>query len=243
MEQKTITFVANRHWLNKLSISAPSPISKWIPKWYSIADRFFKDEKDAYILDDEGGKMATWKGCPALLDIFTSGYVLKTPCDITFSMNENDEIEIKAEDSRYDDFCVMRPPLAGFPAPAGYNKNSFAWMSDWGIETPEGYSCLYLTPVNRFDLPFINTTGIIDTDKVSVPGSLPFFILDGWTGTIPAGTPYAQIFPFKRENWDSEIRVDRAGDIYDRVVKTRKIFRQPNGGVYKDKFWERREYK
>ena len=116
-------------------------------------------------------------------------------------------------------------------------------MSDWGIQTPEGYSSLYLTPMNRFDLPFINTSGIIDTDKVSMPGSLPFFLIEGWVGIIPAGTPYAQIIPFKRENWYSSLKIDKAGDIYDRIIKTRNIFRKPNGGIYKDKFWERREYK
>ena len=243
MKTSVITFIANRHWLNKSSISTPSPVSKVIPKWYSIADRFFKNEKDEYLLDKDGGKMATWKGCPALLDAFTSGYVLKTPCDIEFFINDSSEIDVKIEDSKYDDFCEIRYPLSGFPSPKGYRKESFAWMSDWGIQTPEGYSSLYLTPMNRFDLPFINTSGIIDTDKVSMPGSLPFFLIEGWVGIIPAGTPYAQIIPFKRENWNSSLKIDKAGDIYDRIIKTRKIFRKPNGGIYKDKFWERREYK
>lgn len=243
MQDKKILFIANRHWLNKLSASAPEPMSKFIPKWYAIADRFFKNEKSEYLKDEFGGRLGTWKSCPALLDAFTSGYVLKTPCDIKFFINDKMEIDVEIEDAKYDDFCVIRYTLQGFPVPSGYRKESFAWMSDWGIQTPEGYSSLYLTPMNRFDLPFINTVGIIDTDKVSMPGSLPFFLAENWTGTIPAGTPYAQIIPFKRENWESDLQIDKAGDIYDRIIKTRKIFRKPDGGVYKDKFWERREYK
>lgn len=243
MKTGIITFIANRHWLNADSISSPKPASKFIPKWYSIADRFFKNEKDEYIIDTDGGKVPTWKSCPAILDGFTSGYTFVTPCDILFYLDQNNKIRIKIQDEKYDDFCVIRNKIDGFHNPKGYYEESFAWVSDWGISTPEGYSCIYLTPINRFDLPFINTTGIIDTDKVSLPGSLPFFLIDGWTGLLPAGTPYLQVIPFKRENWESSLKIDKAGDIYARIRESRKTFRIPNGGVYLNKFWEKREYK
>jgi hypothetical protein len=59
---------------------------------------------------------------------------------------------------------------------------------------------------------------------------------------IPAGTPYAQIFPFKRENWQSELKIEKAGVIYNRIKMVYDKFRIPNGGVYKDTLWHRKEY-
>ena len=243
MKSNLISFLANRHWLNKDGQFNPKPASRLIPKWYAVADRFFKNEKNEYLIDQDGGKIPTWKSCPALLDAFTSGYILTTPCDILFYKDDKNKICIKIDDKNYEDFCVIRNPIGEFSNPKGYYKESFAWMSDWGIETPSGYSCLYITPANRFDLPFINTVGIIDTDKVSLPGSLPFFLIEGWTGLLPAGTPYVQVIPFKREDWHSDIKIDKAGDIYARIRENRKTFRIPNGGVYLNKFWEKRDYK
>jgi hypothetical protein len=99
-----------------------------------------------------------------------------------------------------------------------------------------------MTPMNRFDLPFLNTTGIVDSDKASIAGTFPFFIAEGWEGIIPAGTPYMQILPFKRENWDHEIEILDQSTIYAKMVKNMRTYRQPDGGVYKNKVWSRREY-
>ena len=99
-----------------------------------------------------------------------------------------------------------------------------------------------MTPMNRFDLPFLNTTGIVDSDKVHLLGSFPFFIVEGWEGTIPAGTPYIQILPFKRENWKQKIEILNQSEIYGKMVDNSKFYRQPDGGIYKNQIWSRREY-
>lgn len=130
-----------------------------------------------------------------------------------------------------------------FEHPIGFYKDHFAWYADWGVELPEGYSAIYMTPMNRFDLPFVNTTGIVDSDKVYLLGTFPFFLPEGWEGTIPAGTPYLQILPFKRENWDHEVKILEQQEMYDNMLKNMQFYRQPDGGVYKNKIWSRREYK
>lgn len=242
----TIKFIANRGWLNKDSISAPSPTSKNIPDWYSRADRYAINPKtnDYFKAKVNGieGKIPTWKACPALMDAFSFGYVFKTPCDISFFMNSKNEIDVEVHDSRYNRFCTRRMPLPQFKEPYGYHPIHFAWEADWGIETPEGFSSLYLNPMNRLDLPFLNTEGIIDTDKIGNPGTLPFFLIKNWVGTIPAGTPYLQVFPFRREDWNSEIIEQRPSEIKERHNKMRKIFRVPDGGIYKNKYWSRKKF-
>ena len=89
----------------------------------------------------------------------------------------------------------------GVPAPAGYSNEHFAWQQPFSLKTPKGYSVLICHPMNRFDLPFMTTSGIVDADGGMQYGSIPFFAKDGWEGIIPAGTPIAQVIPFKRDSW------------------------------------------
>jgi hypothetical protein len=250
-------FRSYRPWLNSNSPSVPSATQKDIPSWYKDADRFAKDPitneyykatKDVCPFPKEGttddfGKIPTWKACPAIMDAFSTGYILRTPSDINFFINDDGYIDVKVADERHKDFCTKRPAMPQFKSPEGFYPDHFAWYSDWGLELPEGYSALFMTPMNRFDLPFLNTTGIVDSDKVHLLGTFPFFIPKGWEGTIPAGTPYMQILPFKRDNWEHEVDFLKPKEMYDRMMNNMKIYRQPDGGVYKNKVWSRREYK
>ncbi|MFN7584129.1 MAG: hypothetical protein ACK5P0_02100 [bacterium] len=249
-------FVSYRPWLNKESKSVPVPTQKEMPDWYKDADRFAKMPNGEYYkapkevcpfpkegTTDDFGKVPTWKACPAIMDAFATGYVFRTPCDLTFFKNAQGIISVKVEDPKCQDFCTQRPPMPQFEHPKGYYSNHFAWSADWGLELPEGYSALFMTPMNRFDLPFLNTTGIVDSDKVHLLGSFPFFIVEGWEGTIPAGTPYLQILPFKRDNWDHEIEISDSSKIYGKIMDNAKTYRQPDGGVYIKSVWSRREYK
>ena len=249
-------FRPGRPAVNKNNNYFPAPTQSVIPKWYREADRFAKMPNGEYYkapkevcpfpkegTTDDHGKIPTWKSCPAIMDAFTTGYVLKTPCDITFFKNLQGIIDVKVEDSKYQEFCTQRSPMPEFEHPLGYYKHHFAWFADWGLELPEGYSALFMTPMNRFDLPFINTTGVVDCDKVHLLGSFPFFIAEGWEGTIPAGTPYLQILPFKREDWEHKVDMLEESEIYDKMVENRNFYRQPDGGVYKNKVWSKRDYK
>jgi hypothetical protein len=152
-------------------------------------------------------------------------------------------LQTKIDDVKNESFCMKRPEMPQFSYPLNVYKDHFAWFSDWGLELPEGYSALFMNPMNRFDLPFINTTGIVDSDKVHLLGTFPFFILKDWEGTIPAGTPYMQILPFKREDWDHEISIVDPQKMYNLHMENMKFYRKPDGGVYKNEVWSRREYK
>jgi hypothetical protein len=49
--------------------------------------------------------------------------------------------------------------------------------------------------------------------------------------------------PFKRENWESQVEILGQSEVYDKMFNNMKFYRQPDGGVYKNKVWSRREYK
>jgi hypothetical protein len=240
-----IKFIKNRPWLTKDSPSIPGPTIKTIPEWYRKADRFAVNPmtKEHWVDPRDGGKIPTWKACPAVFDIMGTGYVYKTPCDIEFYEDSNGNIAAKVLNPQNQDFLQVRPPMPQFVTPMGYHETHFAWWADWAVEVPEGYSVLYTQPFNRFELPFLTTSGIIDNDKVNLPGTMPFFVAKGFTGIVPAGTPYAQMLPFKREHWESEVDLKLG---YEEMAKKNNDnsdkYRVPNGGVYQKEVWERRTY-
>jgi hypothetical protein len=175
-----------------------------------------------------------------LLDIFTSGYLLVTPCDIVI-YKQNDAKHVVCSPG-FDDFCGTREYMGGFEYPKGYGKDSFHWYLNWGFDLPEGYSALVIHPINRFELPFLTTSGIIDSDRYSLPGLIPFFVKEDFTGVIPKGTPYAQVIPFKREDWKAEYKFLEEKEMIDRYEKDVKIYRVPFGGVYKKITWAKKKY-
>lgn len=245
METKKIKFVKNRPWLNEESSSKPSPTIKTLPDWYRKADRFVMNPvtNKPWEMPGGAGKHITWKACPAIFDVMGTGYVYKTPCDIEFLEDEFGQIQCKVLDEKNKDFVGDRMPMPQFVAPQGYHQKHFAWWADWSVEVPEGYSVLYTQPLNRFELPFLTTSGIIDNDKVHLAGTMPFFVLKGFTGIIPAGTPYSQMIPFKRDNWISEFDTSISNqEMMTKNQENSKKYRVPDGGVYQKEIWERRTY-
>jgi hypothetical protein len=241
---RKLSWISNKTWLNKDSISAPSPIINTIPEWFRKADRFAKNEQtgEYWEMPRLGGKVPTWKACPAIMDVMGTGYTLKTPCDLEFFINDRGHIDVKVLDPSHIDFISYRPPMPQFQVPMGYDEHHFAWYSDWGLRLPEGYSALYISPQNRFELPFLTVSGIIDADKVNFPGTIPVFFIKGWTGILPAGTPYFQMIPFKREDWESNHELQNPMEIHNNNAKNSMKFRVPDGGVYKNSIWEPRKY-
>lgn len=208
----------------------PDRTSTSLPKWYREASRYF-----------EGTKTSTFKNCMAFFDAMSAGYVLTTPCDIKVLQKEGKPIiEI---DSKFQTFITPRGPMDQFKSPEGYHLEHFAFLMQWGISTPKGYSSLCISPLNRFDLPFIVTNGIIDTDNLPTPGNVPFFIREGYEGTIPAGTPYLQVIPFKREEWNA--KAIRQPNMLD-LRSYRKVGYKLRGvasDYYRNNYWVKKIYR
>ena len=82
------------------------------------------------------------------------------------------------------------------------NEGSYPkWINPWSIKTPPGYSILFVQPFHR-ECPFSILPGTVDTDTYTAPVNFPFALNDwNFEGIIPAGTPMAQVIPFKRESW------------------------------------------
>ena len=102
-----------------------------------------------------------------------------------------------------------------------------------------------MSPINRFDLPFLSISGFIDCNYgFSLAGNMPFFIKKGFEGVIPAGTPYMQIIPIKNENWEMELKNYNIEEITTRYHEEQKeLFTGHLGEThYKERFWKKKKY-
>ena len=79
--------------------------------------------------------------------------------------------------------------------------------------------------------------GLIDSDKFFGPGNIPFFVKEGFTGTIEKGTPYAQIIPIKRSSWSSFADY---GLISPNEIRGVNLHNHKQ--AYKTVDWEKKEY-
>jgi hypothetical protein len=207
----------------------PSPAIKNLPEWYRSAKKFDKED------------IPTFKACASFLDALAAGYNFLFPCDINIDVIDNNlNITI---DERYKHLFQMRAPMDNLATPYGCYDNHFAFIPQWGVQLPEGYSALYIHPLNMFDLPFVVTNGIIENDKIINPGAIPFFIRSDFRGTIKKGTPFVQVIPFKRDNWNSNILLEDKDKMMEISNENSKKFRSIKSGYYKNNFWQPKIFK
>lgn len=227
---KIIRFFSKKEYGN---LGQPVQAKKVLPDWYK--------ESETGFTDIDGGQYAGLKKCIPFLDSLISGYMLVTPVDVFVSKNEDGSLRIGWNSPEiFKDFISERTKTLGekIPRPAGHLPNHLAWRGVWGFKTPKKWSILVTHPLNRSDLPFTTTSGIMDADQYSTSGNIPFFIKEDFVGMIPAGTPIAQLIPIKRENWKS-IQNDQ-GIVYLEDLQG-KFIREP-GKSYKRFFWTRKQY-
>ena len=114
------------------------------------------------------------------------------------------------------------------------------WKNPWGIETPKGFSCLIINPVHSSNLYFSILEGIVDTDRYTSPTNFPFVLKDPeFEGMIPAGTPLAQVIPFKRSSWKMEMGTEKN---LKKVRENRDDLSSVFFDRYKRLFWSKKEY-
>lgn len=181
------------------------------------------------------------KKCMPFLDSLLSGYVILTSQDIMVKQGEGfQNFHLTwAIDNKDLITIAVRNDEHQIPIPFGFRKEEFVWNIPFSFQLPHGYSMLVSHPANRYDLPFLTPSAIVDCDtEPMTPGKLPFFLKENFQGIIPAGTPIAQLLPFKRENWKKK---------FDNKLKNKsnKILFNINkvaSGFYIKNIWKKKKY-
>ena len=216
----------------------PKPSSDFIPSWY-------KDTKSYYphgIKEVNDGKPNfTIKKCMPVFDALTAGYIITTYTDVWVTHGPKEGTIFNWSSFKpiqfHPNFQADKHPLS-----KEVNGESFPkWINAWGIETPKGYSCLFINPMHNPNGIFTILEGIVDTDQYTAAVSFPFVMNDiHFEGLIPAGTPIAQVIPFKRESWKMEFGNEK--DIEKQQKLSEKMISR-FFDKYKTFAWIKKEYK
>lgn len=202
-------------------LEIPKPASKLIPEWYKETSRI-------------SDRVETVKACMPFLDAITAGYYIVLGADVYFKDGEVQEIsKLNMVSGHY------KNQIGEFKIPEEYSDQPLKWNNFFIVETPKGYSSMICHPMNRLDLPFYTLSGVVETDTFPAPISFPFFVKKDFDGIIPEGTPIAQVIPFKRQDWNSEVE-DRESTAIP--VSFLNNAMNPPFNFYKRKFWKRKKY-
>ena len=261
MTDNVIKFNSCNKLNNESQDYRPAPVKNHIPNWFLEKDKYIKNKDGTYPLISFKGedgktltkKMSSWKSCPAMVDVFISGYYLFTPCDITIKTNKEDfeskpiTVELGGnwgQQHNGNPFCKLRGDEEGLPKPEGYYQIPYAWFVNWSAQVPEGYTIFLTHPINIPNMPFKTMSGFIDSHGILTgAGNMPVYFKEGWEGTIPAGTPYAQLIPMKNESWVSEVVEYTKEEMMENFREYAEGYMLESGITsYKAKDWSKKRY-
>lgn len=213
---------------------SPKPATNFIPDWYKNLESYVNGSKKP---NGNGAAEETIKKCMPVFDSITSGYIIVLPADVYVSQKDGHPYYEWANFGLIQFHAVEQ-------APTHPNRSSHItypkWINSWGIKTPKGYSTLFVQPFHR-ESPFTILPGIVDTDTYTAPVNFPFVINDvTFEGMIPAGTPIAQVIPFKRDSW--KMKLGNQEDFFEQQKVTVKLKTKFFDG-YKTLFRDKKEYK
>jgi hypothetical protein len=189
----------------------PEPASKNIPKWYKETESYVNGKR---IVEDAKIPM-TIKRCLPFFDAMTAGYYLFTHCDIYVSQVDGKPYYQWAKNPAIEFHNRVQADKYPLAKETDYPK----FINRWSIKTPLGYSSLFINPMHNPSKIFTILEGVVDTDKYIAPVNFPFILNDNtWEGMIPAGTPIAQVIPFKRDKFKMIIGGEKEAKESDKLL-------------------------
>lgn len=182
----------------------PQPASKFIPDWYKELPSYFNNNKEPL---DNGAPVGTLKKCLPVFDSICAGYIITSSYDVWVKQKETDDLGKQPYYTWPTGLGIEFHDVQQAPNHPKRNIDVAypKWINPWAIQTPKGYSCMFFQPVHRESI-FEIFPGVVDTDLWPVSVNFPFVLKDkNFEGLIPAGTPIAQLVPFKRDSWEMRL--------------------------------------
>jgi hypothetical protein len=213
------------------------PAKKVIPDWYKNTPKFLGSEDVDGLIKNGNTSNRSIKACVPVLDYLTSGYVIKTVSHTKFK-NENGEDFCGIKYVTSDNSSISTHSHKQCPVRIeGERKTYIKFNSPWIIKTPPGYSCYFYQPFFHMENRFTLMPGIVDTDTYHKPINFPGWINGNEEVEVEPGVPLVALFPFKREEWKSEVIVDQ-----NEIVKP-TLFDKLLNEAYKRFYWKPKSYR
>lgn len=191
----SITFLCRKE--DEGVIAPPARAKNALPEWF----RKLPAIDEAHLTPKSSG--LTVKRCMPFLDAMAAGWVIGLPATIRMEVLDGGTTVNCGWDfdrtlvSNHASHQVAGNPRDPMPPCKFHNF--------WTIQTPPGWSCLFVPPLNRPNGVFEIVSGIVDTDTYTSEIHFPFFATgeDG-LHVLERGTPMAQVIPFRRDGTDIE---------------------------------------
>lgn len=175
-------------------IPAPYPARKNIPDWFKALPMK---------LGNGGLRTSTIKRCSPFLDALSVGYIIPLAADVEFVSNQDGSgVDYKwrfhkkmVENHQQDQITTAKSPNPLDPRPP------IKFLNYWMMKTPPEYSLLFLPPLNRIEDRFVCYSGMVDSPYYQYEYvNFPFFFMkNGFSGIIEAGTPLVQVIPIRKD--------------------------------------------
>lgn len=207
-------------------IAPPVPAKAYLPDWFR---RLPAVDESVTGTNNTG---LTIKRCMPFLDAMTTGWIIVLPATV--------RLEISEEGARVDAGWEFDRTLVSNHGAHQVKGNAYGhrppckFHNFWTIATPPGWSCLFVSPLNRPNGVFEVVSGVVDTDTYRSPIHFPFFATgeDG-LHVIEKGSPLVQVIPFRRDS--AEIAADIRAETADEAATRVKVLRntQASEGWYR----------
>ena len=139
----------------------------------------------------------TVKRCLPFLDATTTGWLIPLAATVRLEISDGGRtVNAGWEFDRELVGTHGSPQIAGNPYEP---RPPMKFYNYWTIRTTQGWSCLFLPPLNRPNNVFEVLSGVVDTDTYVSLVNFPF-IATGPDGVhnLPKGTELVQVIPFPR---------------------------------------------
>lgn len=220
-------------------LNKPKPATEYIPEWYKSSVSYLgPDGKKVPPLPSGEIGGSTVKRCMPVFDMMTAGYIMETPYDIYVRRIDGEPyFQWGANDA------IVFQHVEQFGNHPSFRDLNYAVRINipWSIKTPKGWSIMVMQPQHHEPGPIECASGIVDTDNFSIPFNMFLKLRDpNFEGMIPAGTPFLQIIPFKRETWQLELGGEKERLKY---ASDWRKFTTIWFDRYKKFWWVKKEYK
>lgn len=217
-------------------IPKPYPARKYVPEWYkALGNRVRGDDGK----EESGFRTSTVKRCPPFLDAMQAGYIIPLAADVHMRVNE----DCSSCEYRWDFYRTMienhsMRQVEGIP---GMRMEPMKWMNYWSIRVPDGWSVLFVDPINRPNGLFTCFAGIVDCDKYEEFINFPFHWTRGpFDGVVPAGTPLVQVIPIRRDVLELGYDCRPLTEGEQEEIRRTRARRSSHESLYRDKMWVRK---
>jgi hypothetical protein len=167
----------------------------------------------------------------------TAGYLIPLPIDATFKLDKAGVLTYSFDAKAFEAISAHSPLQV--PKSPLEHAALIKFHNPWVIRTQPGYSTLCVSPFNRFQIPFINMTAIVETDSYYREVHFPSMCVmePGTTLKLPRGIPIAQVIPFKCEDFRSAVAA-----VDEKKLNDGHKEKSANRHIYKEQFWRRHDF-